>query len=140
MAQAYIGRAETLIVANDARMNEVYFAIYASQSAEADAGSGTCVIARHADAVLQPSAINLSALDPNRCLALGSAWHAYPDAFANRYPGISHIADVFPSAAQVAELALHKWQLGERLDAANAQPVYLRDSVVQHNSVTKTPT
>ena len=135
MAQAQRERAATIVVANDARINEVYFAIYRSPCADPRASvthSATCYVETiAADALLKPAAIDLSACDPAQSVVVGSAWQAYPKDFSQRYPNFSFIADCYPRAAQVAELALRDWQAGVRLSAAEAQPVYLRDNVVQ---------
>jgi len=130
MAQAYRDQASTIIVANDARMNEVYLGCYQS-AASGDRATAGGVEALVADAVVKPGDIDLSAFTATRCLAIGSAWEVYAEALSLRYPQLAPIPDCYPHAAQVAELGLIKWQAGERLKVAQAQPVYLRESVVQ---------
>jgi len=132
MAQAQRLRASNIIVANDARMNEVYFATYSSSCADQEGTSSPCYVeVQIADSVIKPEAIDLSQLNPSQCLAVGSAWQVYADALSKRYPDIPYVADCYPRASHVAELALRDWRDGVRLSASQAQPVYLRDSVVQ---------
>lgn len=124
MAQAYREQADFIVVANDARMNEVYFACYRNQPN----GVVSAVIA---DAVVKPGELDLSALDPSRCVAIGSGWEAYDSALRQRYAHFVFVPNVYPHAAQVAELALYQWSMGQGMSPAQAQPVYLRDSVIQ---------
>lgn len=124
MAQAYRDQAQTIIVANDARMHEVYFASYHSDGS-------AYVQERVAACLLKPMQVDLQELDLAHSIGIGSAWQAYPEQLSQAYPSLRIIPDVFPRAAQVAELALRDWAQGVRLSAAQAQPLYIRNRVVQ---------
>lgn len=123
MAQAHCQDAEYLLVANDARMNQAYFAIYQSAAESLHAHQQDCLI--------EPEAIDLSGYDLSQCLAIGSAWEAFPQLNA-RYPTLKIQHAVYPQARHVLSLALQQWKRGEHYSADQAQPLYLRDSVIQN--------
>jgi len=133
MAQAYRHQASDLLVANDARMNEVYFASYHSECAsDPERAHEPCYVSvRDSDCLLKPSQIDLQKFDVSQCLAIGSAWRAYGEQITPSFPALRVIDDVYPRAAQIAELALRDWEQGVRLSAAQAQPLYIRNRVVQ---------
>jgi tRNA threonylcarbamoyladenosine biosynthesis protein TsaB len=128
MAQSCRADAKYLIVANDARMNEAYCAIYQS---DGNGNSDACVQAQLADCLLPPHELDLSNYELEQCLAIGSAWQAFPDSLSARYPSLAVRHGVYPHARHVLSLGLQQWQRGEKYSAEQAQPVYLRDSVVQ---------
>jgi len=119
MAQAcheQTGAADVLCLL-DARMGEVYWAQY-----------------RHGEAgwqiVVAPALCSPAAVAPQgEAVACGNGLAAYPEAFSGRpllsgaHPGI------MPHAAQVATLARLAVMRGETIEAAAAQPVYLRNKV-----------
>ena len=119
MAQACHERtgATDVLCVLDARMAEVYWAQY-----------------RHGidgwHAVVAPALARPAEVAPQGpVLACGNGLSAYADAFgaadfiARSEPGI------MPHAAQVATLAAQRFERGETLDAASAQPLYLRNKV-----------
>jgi tRNA threonylcarbamoyladenosine biosynthesis protein TsaB len=100
----------------DARMNEVYFGAYEVVGREAKE--------IEAPRVAPPEMVTLPS---------GEGWVACGDgyaAYAERLPMLPRIrADVFPTAAAVAELAAPSLARGEGVDAALAMPLYVRDKV-----------
>jgi tRNA threonylcarbamoyladenosine biosynthesis protein TsaB len=119
MAQACLertGAADVLCIL-DARMAEVYWAQY-RHGADGWYTVIAPALAKPADVVPQ-----------GPVLACGNGLAAYAEAFgasdviARGEPGI------MPHAAQVATLAAQRFLRGETLDAASAQPLYLRNKV-----------
>jgi tRNA threonylcarbamoyladenosine biosynthesis protein TsaB len=117
MAQACLertGAADVLCVL-DARMAEVYWAQYRH-----GADGWHTVIA---PALAKPADV----APQSPVLACGNGLAAYAEAFgtsdviARAEPGI------MPHAAQVATLAAQRFLRGETMDAASAQPLYLRN-------------
>jgi len=105
----------------DARMGQVYFAVYA-----ADDEFG--VRSLQDDVLVQPEEISCTSL--SSCFAAGPGWLAYPglrERFAGVLTGLD--AELRPSAADVAALAWPKFLRGQTLAPALALPNYLRDRV-----------
>lgn len=119
MAQASHERtgATDVLCVLDARMAEVYWAQY---RLGAD-GWHTVVV----PALAKPGEV----MPQGQVLACGNGLAAYADAFAaadfiaRAEPGI------MPHAAQVATLAAQRFLRGQTMDAASAQPLYLRNKV-----------
>lgn len=123
LAMAGLRAAQTRPVACclDARMGQVYFAVYA-----ADDEKG--VRSLQADALLQPEEVSCAGLPS--CFAAGPGWLAYPalrDRFGDVLTGLD--VELRPSAADVAALAYPKFLRGETVAPALALPNYLRDRV-----------
>lgn len=105
----------------DARMGQVYFAVYAP-----DEDQGVRVLQE--DALLQPEEVSCAGL--SSCFAAGPGWLAHPelrDRFAGVLTGID--AGLRPSATDVATLAYAKFLRGQTVVPALALPNYLRDRV-----------
>ncbi len=117
----------SVLVCMDARMGEVYWGCYTS-----------CKLSRWgwkvggSEAVSAPAQVNVIAGLANVCGA-GMGWSAY--AAQLRQTGIQTteaLAAMEPHAAQIASLTARAVLRNEPwLDAAQAQPVYLRDQVAQ---------
>ncbi|WP_151636419.1 tRNA (adenosine(37)-N6)-threonylcarbamoyltransferase complex dimerization subunit type 1 TsaB [Noviherbaspirillum aerium] len=116
MAQACRERcgADEVLVALDARMEEVYWAEY-----RFDNGWHTVA----GPALAAASAVTASA----RATACGNGLIAYAPAFAGKEFAIC--PDIVPHAAQVATLALEELLAGRSIHAREAQPIYLRNKV-----------
>lgn len=112
------GAPEALWVAVDARMGETYAAHYRHGP------QGWQVLA--APALHDPAA--LAARIPGAAVA-GSSLLAHPEAWAG--PGGARWPAAAPRAAALLALAQAAWRRGERLDAAEALPLYVRDKVAQ---------
>jgi tRNA threonylcarbamoyladenosine biosynthesis protein TsaB len=105
----------------DARMGQVYFAVYVP-----DDEQGVRIL--HKDALLRPEEVSLAGISP--CFAAGPGWLAYPDLrdrFADVLTGLD--AELRPSATDVAVLAWPKFLRGETVAPGLALPNYLRDRV-----------
>lgn len=110
-----------LMVALDARMDEVYWGMFTRDQGLVKSLADELVITpdalgRH----LQASRL------PELFLPIGPGWH---------YPGMQSLApeaailNVYPHAEDMALLAEPRFAQGQGVSALNAQPVYLRDSV-----------
>jgi tRNA threonylcarbamoyladenosine biosynthesis protein TsaB len=110
-------RAEQVIACLDARMHEVYVAAYRRT-------------ATGFDAVVPPRV-----LKPDAVERLPGLWHGCGDGFAAHPTLVERLAlatvdpDVWPSARSVGELALPRFLAGEAVDAAAAEPLYVRHRV-----------
>lgn len=133
--------ATHVIVCNDARMNEVYYAIYARDH---EAG----VVPLSAEGVAKPELAALllseSLATPAarrqhagaRWVAAGRGMAAYSgltDRLAVGVPGlvIGVLDDLLPSAEGVLALGCREWRAGRTVSAFDAQPVYVRDDVAK---------
>jgi len=106
------------LVALDARMQQVYSAVYRVAADD----QLTCL---SADGLYDPGEVGV----PEDVMAAGDGQHY--EALSGRLPADRWIAGVAPRAGTVARLARHKWLSGETMAARDAQPVYLRDKVIQ---------
>ena len=113
---------EAVVAAIDARMGEVYVATYV---ADAD----DLVTAISAEAVCTASSCTIP--DAASYLAAGTGFGAYRDALLARFvrPPRVVLPELLPRASSIARLALRELARGGGVDAARAQPVYLRDKV-----------
>ena len=117
---------DKVIAALDARMGEIYHAVY-----EKRAGSWVTIC------------------EPNLCLPQqapqvpGSGWFGTGSGFAmygavlnNRYAGQISGSDIqaVPQASAIAEFAAPLFSAGQGMDAAQAMPFYLRDKVALKTS------
>jgi len=100
----------------DARMNEVYFAAYEVDDRQ--------VREIAAPQVAPPGRVVLP--EGADWIGCGDGFASYPDALPR--PGRVR-ADVFPTAAAVAEIAASRFAAGHGVDAAQAMPLYVRDKV-----------
>lgn len=108
-----------VIACFDARMGEVYLGAYRI--------NGEHVETVLADGLFKPDL--LPTLEGQWRIA-GSGL-VYQDALTAAYDVIACEADVQPHAQAVAQLALSAFLRGESVSAEKAQPVYLRDQVIQ---------
>lgn len=123
--------AANLLVAIDARMQEVYWATYCRDES-APTGFRECT----PPALAAPPALTLPAGDDPLC------WHGIGSAFADAMlatelrralsPALTATTIAFPSAAGLAAIAARLWQRqGSTCTVAphDVQPLYLRDKV-----------
>ena len=111
-----------VLVANDARMREVYWAWFENGAVLRCAGEEQ--VSAPADVTL-PASIGAWA-------AGGRGLRAWPDlAERCRTAGGSIHADLLPRASEVLELALAAASAGQILDPAEALPIYVRDRVAE---------
>jgi tRNA threonylcarbamoyladenosine biosynthesis protein TsaB len=112
---------QPVMVALDARMNEVYCCAYKP--------AGDSVQPLADEAVIKPellAADNHLPVSPQAFIGVGPGWH---------YPAMQSLApqsvelDVHPRAEEMALIAARLWAEGKAIDVLDAEPVYLRDSV-----------
>lgn len=109
--------AEQVCAAIDARMDEVYWGCYQLQS-------GVMALVG-VETVCAPEQVSLAA-PLHTPVGAGTGWQ-YAEQLAVT---VSHSwPQMLPDAEDLLALALPLWQAGKVLDAADAQPVYLRDKV-----------
>ncbi|MHB8666520.1 MAG: tRNA (adenosine(37)-N6)-threonylcarbamoyltransferase complex dimerization subunit type 1 TsaB [Burkholderiales bacterium] len=118
--------ADSVIACLDARMGEVYHAVYQK--------SGGNWIEMHAPALYKPDAV--PRVDGRGWVGCGSGFRAHGAVLAQRYGGsiARSDADAVPGAAAVLRLALPVFAAGQGLDAAAAAPLYVRDKVALKSS------
>jgi len=120
-ALAQASAQDRVIAALDARMAEVYHAVYEKRGAEWFALSEPSVcLPQHAPLV-----------EGTEWFGMGSGFLAHGAALEQCYAGQLVVTDarVIPQASAVAQLASAKFALGQGGDAALAMPLYLRDRV-----------
>jgi tRNA threonylcarbamoyladenosine biosynthesis protein TsaB len=110
-----------VLVSLDARMDEVYWGLYAR--------NGESVMPMSDEFVMKPEL--LSEQEAIRSLvgqfvAVGSGWH-YPAMQALAVATI--VVDTQPHAEDMALIAAQIWSHGGAIDVLDAQPVYLRDTI-----------
>lgn len=114
--------AAQVAVAFDARMGEVYWGTFGRDE------TGLAV-ARDDEAVIAPTAVELAAIGD--WVGAGSGFAAYPQELGQRLALMACHADHLPRAGHALALGERAWRAGEAVDAAQAQPIYLRDRVVR---------
>ncbi|GAB2700040.1 tRNA (adenosine(37)-N6)-threonylcarbamoyltransferase complex dimerization subunit type 1 TsaB [Aliiglaciecola aliphaticivorans] len=121
MAQQAIDetQAKLIAVAIDARMDEVYFALYRNENNLASLVGEEQVLS--ADAVLA-----LLTEEPD--VLCGTGWAAYP-AFQTIVEKTGQASILYPASAAMMPLAIEAIAQGRFGEAENIQPVYLRDKV-----------
>ncbi|WP_332878762.1 tRNA (adenosine(37)-N6)-threonylcarbamoyltransferase complex dimerization subunit type 1 TsaB [Massilia sp. S19_KUP03_FR1] len=115
--RAAVGASDVLVVL-DARMGEVYWAQYRYAD-----GWQTVV----APALCAPEAVTPVAV--SGLVACGNGLAAYPAAFADRSFAVGALVDVQPHARELVRLGATALAAGQGVDAAAAQPLYLRNKI-----------
>ena len=119
-----------VLACNDARMQEVYWALF-------ERGPDGLAQPAGPERVSPPAEVTLPAdwhaADPDAAgsmiVAAGRGLHAHPQ-IRERLPGQSVVLDqLLPRAAEIARLALPEAKAGRSVPAEEAMPVYLRDNV-----------
>lgn len=145
-------RDAIVLVANDARMDELYVAAYRVHDEPArDAGPGHDVFSPPVvEPLVEPCLIGVgrfvdeidarlrdrgAPIDPAAVLFAGDAWQAlqlgrrWADRFGVRVAAAPAPDEVYVHADAIAELAHTRWVAGGAIDASAAAPRYLRDKV-----------
>jgi len=125
-ALAEASGAEKVIVATDARMREVYHAIYERRNSE---GKDSDWHALHAAGVYKPDAV--PSIDGTGWVGAGTAWGVYDEVLSQQYADqvVSKHPAMTPAAAAIMALALPVFEAGEAKPAEQARPVYIRNRV-----------
>ena len=108
--------ARDVLAILDARMGEVYWAQY--RGADLVAGPALCA----------PGAVAPLATD-GPLQGCGNGFSAYPEAFAGQPWAAGALGAILPHARELAQLAEAALATGAALDAAAAQPLYLRNKI-----------
>ena len=142
MAQAYLGEimlsghardATRILVAIDARMQEVYWAEYQINEFDLVELVGKEVVqdpklvsyAHEESTVAQP-------LPSEKVYyGIGTGWGTYHDALSARFKTIEINSKIYPHAKDIAILAKQEYKDGKMINAAEAHPVYLRNQIVK---------
>ena len=121
------GDAATVLVAQDARMGEVYWALVACTAGRPTtvAGPALCAPDRLGDAVR--AALHVD--DRGITLGCGNAWAVHGARLEGLVPRVIERASA--DAVDVAMLGIEAFRAGRTTDAAGASPVYVRDRVAQ---------
>jgi tRNA threonylcarbamoyladenosine biosynthesis protein TsaB len=116
-------QARRVLVCNDARMSEVYTAVYVRSAV------GEVPRLEGVESVRPPSDVELSS-SPLATVGAGRGFRAYPLLRERLQSGLLQIHDeLLPTAAAMLPAALADWHNGLAVAPAAAQPVYLRDKV-----------
>ena len=110
--------ASDILVLLDARMGEVYWAQYRYAD-----GWHTVV----APALCAPEAV--APVPVAGLVACGNGLSAYPAAFADRAFAAAGLTDILPHARELVRLGALAFAAGQAVDAAAAQPLYLRNKI-----------
>lgn len=110
--------AADILVLLDARMGEVYWAQYRYAD-----GWETVV----APALCAPEAV--APVPVAGLVACGNGLTAYPQAFADSAFATGALADIQPHARELVHLGVLALAAGQAVDAAAAQPLYLRNKI-----------
>ena len=113
----------SFVPAIDARMGEVYWANYNNVAGQVELVGEEKISA--------PEALVEST--QGKHVNFGSGWEAYhPNLMAHEVLEINDVIhNVFPSAHCIAKLAATVFEQGGAIDAADAEPVYLRNDVAK---------
>lgn len=117
---------ERVIACLDARMGEVYQAVYRRDGAQWQTLSEPGLYA--------PSAAPLP--EAGEWVGCGNAFSVYEDALKQRYGTLLHGIEPhpYPRAVDIAVLALFRFAAGDGEDAALAAPLYIRNKVALKTS------
>jgi tRNA threonylcarbamoyladenosine biosynthesis protein TsaB len=113
--------AERVIACLDARMGEVYHAVYIRSGA---AWQIACE-----PGLYKPQ--DVPAIEGGAWLGIGSGWATYGDILNERYAGQVDTSNgqAFPHARDLATLAAVEFAAGKAVPAAEAAPIYIRNKV-----------
>ncbi len=126
----------SVLVANDARMGELYWALAAREPRQGRVSGWSL----RSDARVDPPAgaavawVDMLGAQPGALALCGNAWMQHRDALVAALPDawqplLVQAQEVGPGAMAVAALALDAFCRGEAVPAAQARPVYVRDKV-----------
>ncbi len=129
---------ENVLVAIDARMDEVYWAAYSLVDNQWVLDGEECVISP--DKIQLPSMLSVQ---DKTWVAAGTGWDSYSkrllagvdkdeDSVSDKkFKPAEILIDCFPSAEVMVKLAVQEWEAGNTITAAHAIPVYLRNDVAK---------
>ena len=121
-ARAALGGGETVHVAMDARMEQIYAAVYD--------WAGDRWSVREAPELIDPPALADRWRAAPPAIVAGSALAPFSDVLAPG-PGTRCLPQAMSRVQALLRVALQQWHAGVAVDAALALPVYVRDKVAQ---------
>ncbi|MEE9424198.1 MAG: tRNA (adenosine(37)-N6)-threonylcarbamoyltransferase complex dimerization subunit type 1 TsaB [Methylococcales bacterium] len=116
---------EYVYTAIDARMKEIYWAVFTRQQDN--------LVAQQAEAVIAPEQVNFT--EKLSGIGVGSGWETYQDILTEKL-GTQLVGiepDVFPRAASIARLGARLLKQDGAVLADQAIPVYLRNKVTHRS-------
>lgn len=119
---------KNILVAIDARMDEVYWAKYSLD--------GQHWLLQGEEQVVSPDKLHLGEMlteHGETWVSAGSGWASYADRLLSDsgFTPSAILEDCFPSAEVIAKLAVEELKAGNTVPAAQAIPVYLRNDVAK---------
>jgi tRNA threonylcarbamoyladenosine biosynthesis protein TsaB len=118
--------ATDVVVAQDARMNEVYLGIYRS-----DADGSPVAEADELIQAIEPIT-QLTALSTSGFHAAGYGWKKYPSLLELNRASLSQFVDVYyPNAKYLLSLGARAFSNGESVEPENLLPAYIRMKVAE---------
>jgi tRNA threonylcarbamoyladenosine biosynthesis protein TsaB len=122
LAQQAIRTLETnrVVVALDARMSEVYWAVFENQNGFA--------VPVTQERVSPPEEVSLE--EGVACVGIGSGWSTYADILQAKVKPKTILLGRYPRARDIAILGQQAAAKGDLCDAQSLLPVYLRNKVV----------
>src|SRR5687768_9442069 len=125
VAQQVAREGDRILVCMDARMDQVYWSVFAREP-----GSER-VVSLAPERVDAPDAVT----DGNYTVLAGTGFKAYPNLVSRLSRPDRRIADsALPRATEIALLAEAEFRAGRARPAAEAEPVYVRDQVAHVKS------
>ncbi|HQN65463.1 MAG TPA: tRNA (adenosine(37)-N6)-threonylcarbamoyltransferase complex dimerization subunit type 1 TsaB [Methylophilus sp.] len=120
-ALAQASAAQKIIVCQDARMGEIYFAALERQQ------EGWCELS--VTALYKPD--SLPEIAGQGWMGVGSGWATYGDALQAKYHAILQGTDAAasPDAKAILQLAMPLFESGKTESASNTKPLYIRNRV-----------
>ncbi|HEV2702885.1 MAG TPA: tRNA (adenosine(37)-N6)-threonylcarbamoyltransferase complex dimerization subunit type 1 TsaB [Steroidobacteraceae bacterium] len=116
-------QAGSVLVCNDARMQEVYWGC-------ATRGPSGLALPAGAEQVSSPERVHLPAALRGPVLGAGRGFTVWPQLAL--IPALAQVhAELLPRAHEIVRLAVPEWLQGKALDPEQAHPVYLRDDVAK---------
>lgn len=121
MALAQASGADRVIAAADARMREVYHAVYEKK------GDGWLEV--HAAGVYKPSEV--PSVDGSGWVGVGTAWRVYDETLSEQYQHniVGKRPEMTPMADSIIALAMPLFEAGLVSQASEAKPIYIRNRV-----------
>ncbi len=120
-ALAEASGADRVIAASDARMGEVYHAVYTRQ--------GDDWLETHAAGVYKPQQVpSVEGVD---WVGVGTAWKVYGEKLHAQYHQqvVKTLPEMTPKAEAIMRLAIPIFKRGEAISASEAKPIYIRNRV-----------
>ena len=121
-----IEAAGNILVAQDARMNEVYLAVFPAAASTAPQQLG--------EITLQPAAEiqDLPCDAAGQWIAAGEGWHRYPALLRANEDKISQVSDIrLPRARYLLEAGYQALEAGQSVEPGDLVPAYVRHTVAK---------